>query len=325
MFLVLVAGILVVFDLSVEVELRADLGDRLRELDDGDRPGDLVVHVDPVVAGVALFDQADEALDGVFEAHHRLALFAFAVHRDRVPRHGLRAEAVDDRAEVVVEVEPRRALVVARLRGLGAVDDGGPHLAHREVELRLGEPHVRGVERLRLVVPAAAHRRERHLVFAALPFDFEAALRDGEVRRAVDPGRRRLDEVSVRQARLVEPVEQVQRHRDVVALGVQRALAVDRRVGRAGLGGRVKHGVRLVGLQQLEHEVAVGEVAFHEAEVLDASESLLGIFDPRRGDAAGLGDPVATREVVDADDPLVESVGQSQRGRPSEVAVGTGE
>jgi len=62
-FLVLVARVLVVFHRGVEVELVADLGDRLRELDDGDRAGDLIVDVDPVVAGVSLLDEPDEALD----------------------------------------------------------------------------------------------------------------------------------------------------------------------------------------------------------------------------------------------------------------------
>jgi hypothetical protein len=34
---------------------------------------------------------------------------------------------------------------------------------------------------------------------------------------------------------LGEPVEEIEIHRDVVALGVERALAVDRRVGRTRL------------------------------------------------------------------------------------------
>lgn len=87
----------------------------------------------------------------------------------------------------------------------------------------------------------------------------------------------------------------------------------------------MQHGVRLVRLQQLEYEVAVGQVAFHETQVLHRVESLLGALDPRRGDAPRLGDPTASREVVDADDPFVEPVCQSKRGRPSEVPVCTGE
>jgi hypothetical protein len=75
----------------------------------------------------------------------------------------------------------------------------------------------------------------------------------------------------------------------------------------------------------LEHEVPLGKVPLDQAEVLDAGEPVFGILNLCRGDAAGLGDPVAPREVVDADNSLVEAVGQPQRGRPAEVAVGTGE
>jgi len=152
-FFVLVARVLVVFHLGVEVELVADLGDGLGEFDDGHGPRHLIVDVDPVVAGVALLDESNQTLDGVFETHHRLALFTLPVHRDRVPGHGLCTEPIDDGPEVVVEVEPRRALVRLRLRRLGPIHDRGPHLAHREVELRLREPHVRRIERLRVTTP----------------------------------------------------------------------------------------------------------------------------------------------------------------------------
>jgi len=78
-----------------------------------------------------------------------------------------------------------------------------------------------------LVIPAASHRRERHLVGAALPVDLEPTLGNREVWSPVHSGRRRLDEVRVGEPALVESVQEVHRHRDVVLLGVQRALAVD--------------------------------------------------------------------------------------------------
>ena len=70
------------------------------------------------------------------------------------------------------------------------------------------------------MVPASSHCRERNVVAATLPCDIETPLRDREVRRTVDSGRRRLDKVSVVETALVETVKQIHVHRDVVLLRV---------------------------------------------------------------------------------------------------------
>ncbi|ESS12861.1 MAG: hypothetical protein A07HR60_00332, partial [uncultured archaeon A07HR60] len=62
---VLIARVLVVLYLGVEIELSANLGNRLGEFDDGNRSRHLIVDVDSVVTGMACCDQPYETLDGV--------------------------------------------------------------------------------------------------------------------------------------------------------------------------------------------------------------------------------------------------------------------
>jgi len=85
----------------------------------------------------------------------------------------------------------------------------------------------------------------------------------------------------------------------------------------------MEHRFRLVCFEQLKNEVMVREVALDETQVVDRFEPFAWLFDPRRRDAAGLCDPLASCEVVDTDDAFVETVSQSQCCRPTEVAIGT--
>jgi len=303
---VLVAGVLEVLDRNVEAVVVADLGDGFGDLDDADGARGLVVD-DVVVGAVVRVGERElgEALHGVLEADERLALFALPVHRHGVAGDGLGGEAVGDRPEVVVEVEARaQAVVRARLLGLGAVDDGGADVTNRNVELLVGQPHVRGVVALGEVVPGAGHRGERHLVAVALVFHGGAALGNGELGRAVDARRGRLDEVCVREVVCFESPEEVARGLEVVVLGVVRALAVNLGVRRRRLCSRVDDGVGFVDGEQLVDEVFVREVALDEGEVREAVDVLGGVeagfdgVDGRRGDGADFVDPFAAREVV---------------------------
>jgi len=328
---VLVAGVLEVLDRNVEAVVVADVGDGFGDFDDADRARRLVVD-DVVVRAVVRISERElrEALDGVLKADERLALFALPVHRHGVARNGLGGEAVGDGAEVVVEVEARaQAVVRARLLGLGAVDDGGADITDGNVELLVGQPHVRGVVALGEVVPGAGHRGERHVVTVALVLHGGAALGDGELGGAVDARRRRLDEVRVREVVFLEPPEEVARRLEVVVLGVVRALAVNLGVRRRRLGSRVDDRVGFVDGEEFVDEVLVREVALDEGEVREAVDVLRGVearfdgVDGRRGDGADFVDPVAAREVVHEQHAVV-SVGSDAQGRgPADVAVGT--
>ena len=331
--LVLVAGVLEVLDGDVEVELVADVGDGVRNLDDADGAGDLVV--DGVggrpVVGVGR-GELSEALDGILERDERFALFALAVNRDRVAGGGLCAEPVADGPEVIVEVEPRlQAVVSAGLLGFGPVDDGRPDVRNRDVELPVSQPHVRGVVALTEVIPATCHCRKRHLVALALTLHRGATLGDRELGGAVDARRRRLDEVGVREAVLSEAEQQVAGRLEIVVLGVIGAFTVDLGVRRRWLSGRVNDCVRLVNLQQLLDKGLLREVSFDEGEIAEAMnlaggfETLVYRGDRRRGDRADLLDPLSAGEVVHEDDAVVGSVGDAKGSWPADIAVGASE
>jgi len=130
--------------------------------------------------------------------------------------------------------------------------------------------------------------------------------------------------VGVIQPALGESVQEIEVHRNVVSLGVERTFAVDRGVGRTRLGGDVEHRIGLMGFEQLQHEVTIREIALDQTQVLDGLEPFFGLLDPCCRHATGLGDPFASRKVVDTDDPLVELVRESQRSWPAEVSISTG-
>ncbi len=331
--LVLVAGVLEVFDGRPEIELPSDLGDCLAHLDDADRTGDLVV--DSVVARSVVRvaqRQSGEPLDRVFQRDERFPLFTLPVDGDRVASDRLRAEPMCDDAEVVVEVEPSREPWVrgsfGRLRPVG---DRGPHVADRDVELRVGQPEVRGVVTFRHVVPRACHRRERNLVAFAVVLHHRTALGDGELRRAVDTGGSRLDEVGVSEAVLRQPEHEVPGGLHVVVLGEVRPFTVDLGVRCRRLGGRVDDRLRLVNLEQFVDERPVGQITLDEREVgepvglASGRQSAVRVGHVRRRDGAHVPDPLPPTEVVDPDHSLVGPVCDSEGGRPPDVAVRTGD
>ena len=114
-------------------------------------------------------------------------------------------------------------------------------------------------------------------------------------------------------------------------LGVVRPLAVDLRVRRGGLGGRVDDGVGFVDGEEFVDEGFLREVALHEREVVEVVDLAGGLEagvdagDRLGGDAADFLDPLPTREVIDEDDAVVGAIRDAEGGGPAEVAVGAGE
>jgi len=273
---VLVARILEVLDVDVEAVVVADVRDGVRDFDDADRARDLIVD-DEVVGPVVGVGERElgESLHGVLEANEGFSLFALAVDGDGVAGNGLSGEAMADCPEVVVEVEARvQPVVRAGFLRLGAVDDGGANVTDWDVELLVGESHVRCVVGLSEVVPRARHRGERDLILFALVLHRRATFRDGEFRRTVDARGGRLDEVGVREVVFLETPQEVAGRLEVVVLGVVRALAVDLGVRRGRLSGRVDDRVGFVDGEEFIDEILVREVALDEREIREA----VGLF-----------------------------------------------
>jgi len=206
---VLVTRVFEVFDGDIEIELGGDIGDRLREFDDADRAGNLIVDDMIIGSRIGLRERKlCEPFNGILERDEGFALFTLSVDGHRVAGDRLRAEPVGDDAKVVVEIEAcRQTWIRGGFRSFGSVGDRRPNIGNGDIELVVREAHVRRVVALGEMVPAAGHRGERYLVALALMLHRCPAFRNRELGSAVDAGRRRLDEMGVGQIVFLESPE----------------------------------------------------------------------------------------------------------------------
>ena len=266
-----------------------------------------------------------DALERVADVEEAAGLPALAVDGERVTDHRLHAEAVQDRAEVLVVVEAGdQPLVPGGLLGLDPVDHSLVEVGGAQAPDPAGEVDVVRVVDLRQVVERARHLRERKRVPAALVLDLDEPLLDVDVRGPVLTHGAELDQVTV--GHLVADREQQLEGSDHVrVLGLDGGRAGLHRVGRRGLlavvDDRLGQGL---GDHPVE-EVAVLDRPDEGADLLAAHlvpglDAIVQRAD--RGQRAGrvLDVPAPPGEVVDDGD-LVAASRESHRGRPPEIPV----
>ena len=213
-----------------------------------------------------------------------------SVDGQRMPDHRLDAEAVEDRAEVLVVVETgHQPFIGSRLLGLDPVDHALVEVRGPQAPDPAGEVDVVRVVDLRQVVERARHLRERQRVAPPLVLDLDEPLLDVDVGRAVLAHRAELHEVAVGH-QLADGEEQVQRADHVRVLGLDRVAAGAHRERRRGLLAVVDDRLR----------TGVGEDAVEELRVLDGADE---------------GTDLVPRHVAPGVDAIVERGDRGQRVR----------
>jgi hypothetical protein len=191
---------------------------------------------------------------GKLHAAHRVAniqeaarLAALAVHRERVAKGCLGAEAIEHRAEdlVIVKAVDQR-FIQGDFVGHGSIHDALVQIGGACSPDLAGEHHVVAVVDLGEVIKRPRLLGIREHVFAAVVLDGDVSLFDIDIGRAVFAHGAELDQVAVG-LEFAQGEEQIQRAHDIVHLGADGVVAIDHRIRRGALFGEVNHGLRLKG------------------------------------------------------------------------------
>src|SRR6185437_10552267 len=313
-----------VVEFDAEAQFGGLLADQLRQFEDAELLGELVVHAHFAARG-GVEDAELDAAQGIADIQEPAGLPPFAVDGKRIAANCLHTEAVQGRAEDFVVVETCRQIWIERgLLGFHAVNDALIEIGGAQAPDSTGKVKIVAVVDLGEVIEGAGLLGKGEQIFPALVFNLNVALLDVNVGRAVFAHGAELDQVAVGQVGLHGPNE-VQGADHVVGLAEDGAVHVHHRVGRGGLFAIVDDGIGAERLQHVGDNAVVAQIADEQLDavagyLLPVAHPVVQGADGQQGLNIQFHFPAAFAEVIEHGD-LVTALGKVHGGGPTEVAV----
>ena len=293
-------------------------------MQDGECFGELVEH--PIFARLGgIHNRQLDAAQSIADIQEAAALASLSIHRQRNAGGRLHTESVDGGSENVVIVEAGGEVIVHfRFVRLDSVDHSLMQICGCQFPCPAGEADIVAVVNLRQMVEGPGLAGERQGVRSAFVVDFDEALLNVDVGRAIFPHGAELHDVAL-QLQLFYGPQQVQGSGNVVDLGEDGPVVVNHGIRSGWLLAIVNNRLRLKGVEHAFDDSIVAQVADKQFQLspLDRSPHLDPVVKGLNG-YQGLGVefefPSSFSEVVEHRH-FVTGLRQVQRSGPAEITV----